>query len=189
MYSRTRCYRSYGFEHSEVMETTEAQTLQVRISIDVGDMHYEGAGSVEEIVPQVMQFLIQAVPAYDVARKLIYLPDLAGLADKVSEFARMTSTGQLLLTRIDLPAERAIAVLLFMAQLANKMGKRPSDSLSIEEISTGVGRAPKTIRNLLVQIQKSGLIDRADRGRYRITSKGLMELERSLTDLRNGGKS
>jgi len=168
---------------------TEAQTLQVRVKIDVGEMHYEGAGSVDEIVPQVMQFLIHVVPGYDIARKLIYLPDLAGLADKVSEFARMTTTGQLLLTRINLPAERAITVLLFMAQLANRMGKRQSDSLSIEEISTGIGRAPKTIRNVLVQVQRLGLIGRADRGRYRITSKGLMELERSLTEPQNGGTS
>jgi len=165
---------------------TEAQTVRVKVHIDVGEMQYDGAGSVEEIVPQVMQFLIQAVPAYDIAKKLIYVPDLAGLADKVSEYARMTTTGQLLLTRIDMPAEKAIAVLLFMAQLANRMGKRNTDSLTIEEISTGVGRAPKTIRNVLVQIQRLGIIERADRGKYRITSKGLMELERSLTR-ENGG--
>jgi len=168
---------------------TETQTLQAKIHIDVGEMHYDGAGSVDEIVPQIMQFLIQAIPAYDIAKKLIYIPDLAGLADKVSAFARMTSTGQLLLTRIKMPAEKAITVLLFMAQLANKMGKRGSDSLSIEEISTGIGRAPKTIRNVLVQIQRTGLIDRADRGRYRITSKGLMELERSLTIPHDGGQT
>jgi len=168
---------------------TQTQTLQVKVRIDIEDMHYEGSGTVEEIVPQVMQFLTQAVPAYDVARKLIYIPDLAGLADKVSEFARMTTTGQLLLTRINLPAEKAIIVLLFMAQLAGKMGRREGDSLSIEEIATGVGRAPKTIRNVLVQIQRLGLIDRADRGKYRITSKGLMELEQSLTELQTGGTS
>ncbi len=166
---------------------TQTQTLQVRIHIDTGEMHYDGTGSVEEIIPQVMQFLIQAVPAYDIAKKLVYAPDLAGLADKVSEFGRMTTTGQLLLTRINLPAEKGIAVLLFMAQLANKMGKRNADSLSIEEISTGVGRAPKTIRNVLIQTQRLGLIERADRGKYRITSKGLMELERSLTEPQSGG--
>ncbi|HYB66737.1 MAG TPA: hypothetical protein VEC43_00295 [Candidatus Acidoferrales bacterium] len=168
---------------------TQTETLRVKVQIDVDGMYYEGIGSVEEIVPQVMQFLIQAVPAYDVAKKLVYLPDLAGLADKVSDFARMTSTGQLLLTRINLPAEKAIAVLLFMAQLAGKMGKRESDSMSIEEISTGIGRAPKTIRNVLVQLQRSSQIDRADRGRYRITSKGLMDLERSLAELGRGGSA
>jgi hypothetical protein len=168
---------------------TQAQTFQVKIQIDVDNMHYEGNGPVEEIIPQVMQFLIQSVPAYDIARKLVYIPDLTGLADKVSEFARMTTTGQLLLTRINLPAEKAITVLLFMAQLAGKLGKREADSLTIEEISTGVGRSPKTIRNVLVQLQKLGLIGRADRGRYRITPKGLMELERFLTENEGGGIS
>lgn len=168
---------------------TQTETLQVKVQIDVDGMHYEGNGSVEEIVPQVMQFLIQAVPAYDLAKKLVYVPDLAGLADKVADFAKMTSTGQLLLTRTNLPAEKAITVLLFMAQLVGKMGKRGSDSLNIEEISTGIGRAPKTIRNVLVQLQRSGQIDRADRGKYRITSKGLMELERSLVELRSGGNA
>lgn len=166
---------------------TQAETLQVNVQIDVNGMHYEGSGSVEDIVPQVMQFLIQAVPTYDLAKKLVYIPDFAGLADKVSEFARMTTSGQLLLTRINLPAEKAIAILLFMAQLAGKMGKRQADSMSIDEIATGVGRAPKTIRNVLVQLQRSGHIDRADRGRYRITSRGLMELEHSLADLQKGG--
>jgi hypothetical protein len=168
---------------------TQTETLQVKVQIEVDGMRYEGIGSVEEIVPQVMQFLIQAVPAYDLAKKLVYVPDLAGLADKVSDFARMTSTGQLLLTRINLPAEKAIMVLLFMAQLAGKMGKRESDSMSIEEISTGIGRAPKTIRNVLVQLQRFSQIDRADRGKYRITSKGLMELERSLAELGRGGNA
>jgi len=166
---------------------TETQTVQLRVQVDVDGMHYEGNGAVEEILPQLMQFLTQAVPAYSIARKLVYVPDLASLADKVSEFARMTPTGQLLLTRINLAAEKAITVLLFMSQLASKMGKRETDSLSIEEIATGVGRAPKTIRNVLVQLQRLGFIDRADRGKYHITSKGLMELERTLSEPQPGG--
>lgn len=169
---------------------TQAETMQVRVQIEVNGMRYEGSGSVQEIVPQILQFLSQAVPAYDLARKLVYVPDLAGLADKISEFAKMTNTGQLLLARRDLPAERAIAIVLFMAHLASKMGKRDADSLSIEEIATGVGKAPKTIRNVIVELQKAGLIDRAERGKYRITLKGLMELENSPSGVsQKGGTS
>jgi hypothetical protein len=169
---------------------TQAETLQVKVLIEVNGMRYEGSGPVQEIIPQILQFLSQAVPAYDLAKKLVYVPDAASLADKVSEFAKMTSTGQLLLTRNDIPAEKAISILLFMAHLAGKMGKRDADSLSIEEIVTGVGKAPKTIRNVIVEIQKTGVIDRAERGRYKITSKGLMELENSLPSLsRKGGTS
>ncbi len=166
---------------------TQAETLQFKVLIEVNGMRYEGSGPVQEIIPQILQFLSQAVPAYDLAKRLVYVPDAAGLADKVSEFAKMTSTGQLLLTRNDLPAEKAISILLFMAHLAGKMGKRDADSLSIEEIATGVGKAPKTIRNVMVEIQKTGVIDRTERGRYRITSKGLMELENSLPSLSTKG--
>ncbi len=67
-----------------------------------------------------------------------------------------------------------------MAYLAAKFAKRPSDSLNIEEIATAVSKAPKTIRNTIVNMQKIGLIERADRGNYRITQKGLMGLEDSL---------
>lgn len=166
---------------------TQAETLQVKVTIEVNGLHFESNGPVQEIVPEILQFLSQAVPAYDLARKLVYVPDAAGLADKVAEFAKMTTTGQLLLTRNNLPAERTIAMLLFMAHLAGKMGKREDDSLNIEEIATGVGKAPKTIRNVIVELQKAGLIARADRGKYRITSKGLMELEYSLPSLSGKG--
>lgn len=158
----------------------QAATQQVNVQIEVNGLRYEGNGSLEEVVPQILQFLSQAVPGYDLAKRLVYVPDLAGIADKVSDFAKMTSTGQLLLTRNDLPAEKAVLILLFMAHLAGRMARRNSDSLSIEEIATGVGKAPKTVRNVIVELQKEGLIGRTDRGRYTITSKGLLELEKSV---------
>jgi predicted transcriptional regulator len=158
----------------------EAQTRQVRIQIDANGLHYESSGTAEEVVPQIMRFLSEAVPTYDLARRLIYVPDLAALADRTSEIGKMTSTSQLLLTRNDMPAERSISVVLFMAHLAAKIAKRAADSLNIEEISTAVGKAPKTIRNTIVNMQRAGLIERADRGSYRITQKGLMELEKSF---------
>ena len=165
---------------------SKTETLQVKVHVEANGLSYDASGSAEEIVPQLLQFLSKAVPTFDLAKKLLFVPDLAGLTDKVSDFAKMTTTGQLLLTRNDISADRSISILLFMAHLANKMSKRESDSLSIEEIATGVGKAPKTIRNVIVELQKSGLIDRADRGKYRVTQKGLMQLENFLL---NGGAS
>ena len=158
----------------------EVQTKQVKVQIDANGMHYESSGTAEEVMPQILQFLSEAVPTYDLARRLTYIPDLAGLADRISGIARMTNTNQLLLTRNDLPAERSVSVVLFMAHLAAKISRRPADSLNIEEIATSVGKASKTIRNTIVHLQKKGLIERTDRGSYRITQKGLMELENSL---------
>ncbi len=159
---------------------SEIQTKQVKVQIDIDGIHFESSGAAEELIPQILHFVSHTIPTYDLARKLMYVPDLAGLADRVSEFAKMTNSSQLLLTRNELPAERSISIVLFMAHLAAKFAKRPSDSLNIEEIATAVSKAPKTIRNTIVNMQKIGLIERTDRGNYRITQKGLMELEDSL---------
>ena len=167
---------------------TEAETKQIKVQIDANGLRYEASGTAEEMIPQILQFLSQAVPTYDLARKLLYVSDLASLADKIADCAKMTNTGQLLLTKGDLAADRAILVILFMAYLANKTAKRESDSLSIEEISNGVGKASKTIRNMIVELQRYGLIERADRGRYKITPKGLMQLEvLTLNGSKKGG--
>jgi predicted transcriptional regulator len=160
--------------------TSEIQTKQVKAQIDIDGLHFESSGTAEELIPQILQFVSHTIPTYDLARKLMYVPDLAGLADRVSEFAKMTNSSQLLLTQNELPAERSISIVLFMAHLAAKFAKRPSDSLNIEEIATAVSKAPKTIRNTIVRMQKIGLIERTDRGNYRITQKGLMGLEDSL---------
>lgn len=167
----------------------EAQTKQIKVQIDANGIHYESCGSSEEVIPQILQFLSEAIPTYDLAHKLIYVPDLAGLADKVSDFAKMTNAGQLLLTRNDLTAERSILIVLFMSHLAAKIAKRSVNSLSIEEIAKGVSKASKTIRNTIVNMQRVGLIERTDRGSYRITQKGLMDLESSLnSSVENEGK-
>ena len=160
--------------------TSEIQTKQVKVQIDIDGIHFESSGTAEELIPQILQFVSHTIPTYDLARKLMYVPDLAGLADRVSEFAKMTNSSQLLLTQNELPAERSVSIVLFMAHLAAKFAKRPSNSLNIEEIATAVSKAPKTIRNTIVNMQKTGLIERTDRGNYRITQKGLMDLEDSL---------
>ncbi len=158
----------------------EAETNLIQVRLEANGVRYEASGAPEEIVTQILQFVSQTVPTFDLARKLLYLPDLAGLSDTIADYAKMTSTGQLLLTRNDLSADKAILVILFMAHLACKTAKRDSDSLTIEEIANGVGRASKTIRNVIVELQKTGFIEREDRGRYKVTPKGLMRLETSL---------
>jgi len=166
------------------MERTE--TRQVKVLIEADGLRYEASGAAEEIIPQVLSFLSKSIPTYDLARKLAYIPDLSGITDKVAEFARITNSGQLLLTRSTLPADEAIMILLFMGHLASKLGKRQHESVGIEDLAVGVGKAQKTIRNVIGELLKRGLITRAERGAYQITPKGLMNLENSMLTSQNG---
>jgi predicted transcriptional regulator len=153
------------------------QSKPVSIRVEADGLTFESSGSVDEIMPQLIRFLSQIVPTYDFAKKLLYVSDLASLVDRLSEYAKIGPDGKFLLTQRDLPADRAIIIILFMAHLTEKIGKCKESSIAVEQLSETIGKASKTIRNSLAILQKTGLIKRSDRGYYRITQKGLMALE------------
>lgn len=79
-----------------------------------------------------------------------------------------------------MPAEKAITAVLLAARISNKFEKRPSDELFAEEIARSAGKALKTVRNTIAELQKQGLVERAARGTYRITTAGVMKMDQEL---------
>ncbi len=49
-----------------------------------------------------------------------------------------------------------------------------------------MSKALKTVRNTIAELQKQGLIERAARGTYRITTAGIMKMEQELQTLPSG---
>lgn len=134
----------------------------------------------------MLAFVSRAVPGYDAASKLLYVPEYANLFDSISKMLKIAPDGQVLLLRENLPAEKAITTVLLGAHVANKFQKRPSDELYAEEIARSVSKALKTVRNTIAELQKQGLIERAARGTYRITTAGIMKMEQELRALPSG---
>lgn len=134
----------------------------------------------------MLAFISRAVPGYDAASKLLYVPEYANLFDSISKMLKIAPDGQVLLLRENLPAEKAITTVLLGAHVANKFQKRPSDELYAEEIARSVSKALKTVRNTIAELQKQGLIERAARGTYRITTAGIMKMEQELRALPSG---
>jgi flavin-binding protein dodecin len=132
------------------------------------------------VLQEVIAFISRVAPSYDAATKLLYVPEYSSMINSVSNVVKIASDGQVLLLREDLPAERAIAAVLVGAHLSHKFQKRPSDELYAEEIARSVGKALKTVRNTIAELQKQGIIERAARGTYRISMAGIMKMEQEL---------
>ena len=128
----------------------------------------------------MLAFLSRAIPGYDAASRLLYVPEYGTLLDSLSKILKIALDGQVLLLQENLPAEKSITAVLLGAHVANKLKKRPSDELFAEEIGRSVGKALKTVRNTIAELQKQGLIERAARGTYRITTAGIMKTEQEL---------
>jgi DNA-binding transcriptional ArsR family regulator len=132
------------------------------------------------VLREVLAFLSRGIPGYDAASKLLYAPEYRNLLDSLSNILRIAPDGQVLLLQENLPAERSTGAVLLGAHLASRFQKRASDELYAEEIARSVGKALKTVRNTIAELQKQGLIERAARGTYRITTAGIMKMEQEL---------
>lgn len=163
---------------------TEEKTLTVELQF--GEIKHTAKGSPEAVLRELIAFISRSIPAYDAASKLIYLPDYDKMINSLSSVLRITPDGQVLLLRNDMPAEKAIIAVLLGAFVSSKFQKRSSDELYAEEIARSVGKALKTVRNTIAELQKEGLIERAARGTYRIATAGIMKMERELSAQESG---
>jgi flavin-binding protein dodecin len=160
------------------LELSEEMTLTVELQ--VGELKHTAKGTVDEVLQEVLAFVSRVIPGYNAASKLLYVPQYGNLLDSLSRTLKIAPDGQVLLLQEDLPAEKAITAVLLGAHVANKFQKRSSDELYAEEIARSVSKALKTVRNTIAELQKQGLIERAARGTYRITTAGIMKMEQEL---------
>jgi DNA-binding transcriptional ArsR family regulator len=156
------------------------------VELQLGELKHTAKGSPDQVLQEVVSFVSRVIPAYDAASKLLYIPEYRAIVDSLSKVLRITPDGQVLLLQEDLPAEKAITAVLLGAHVSNKFQKRPSDELYAEEIARSVGKALKTVRNTIAELQKQGIIERAARGTYRIATAGIMKTEQELQGSRTG---
>ena len=163
-----------------------SEQRSLTVELQLGELRHTAKGSPDQVLQEVVSFVSRVIPAYDAASKLLYIPEYRAMVDSLSKVLRITPDGQVLLLREDLPAEKAITAVLLGAHVSNKFQKRPSDELYAEEIARSVGKALKTVRNTIAELQKQGLIERAARGTYRIATAGIMKMEQELQGSQSG---
>ncbi len=156
------------------------------VELQLGELKHTARGTSDQVLQEMIAFLSRVVPIYDAASKLIYAPQYEKIIGSLSKILKIAPDGEVLLLREDLPAEKAITAVLLGAHVSSKFQKRPSDELYAEEIARSVGKALKTVRNTIAELQKQGLIERAARGTYRITTSGIMKMEQELQAPQSG---
>lgn len=157
---------------------TEQKSLTVELQL--GELKHTAKGTPDQVLQEIVAFVSHVIPVYDATSMLLYIPQYELIIRSLSNILRITPDGQVLLLREDLPAEKAITAVLLGAHVSSKFQKRPSDELYAEEIARSVGKALKTVRNTIAELQKQGLIERAARGTYRIATAGVMKMEQEL---------
>ena len=162
----------------------------IRVEIQYRDLKHTVEGNVEEVLIELMKFFSNIHPALEIISKISFTPDYAQLTRILSEFVNIGPDGEVILIKPGLSADRAIGVVLLGAHVAKKIGKKPADDMSVEELASSTRKALKTVRNTIVEMAKSNILERTGRGTYRITTIGMKEFIDDLTatpDAQNQG--
>ena len=157
---------------------------RIKVQIEWGDIKHSAEGDLETVVREVMQFAASVLPNYSLASKLTFSPDYSSMVDDLSSAVKLTPEGEIVLLKPDMSAENSILLVLLAARVANAVGTRSNVDLDPEAISRAIGKAVKTVRNILAMMTKTGVVDRTSEGGYKLTIQGIRkahEIAKSVT--------
>jgi len=160
----------------------EQRKLKVHIESGVEKIDFEG--DPDAVLSTIIDFLTKAYPGYEILQELIFTPDLRGLAESLEGILQIAPEGILLTSPKDLPAEDAICLALMGSYIGNQFKKYPKDSLSTNELAKVTGKAMKTMFNQLAWMVDDGIVERVERGEYRLTSLGIKKTEEVINQLK-----
>ena len=160
-----------------------SQTSKLKVQIECGEIKHTVEGEVDKVLSEVIRFVSNVFPNYEVASKIMFTPDYLAMMNDISTFVNIAPNGEVILLRSTLSADEAIGLVLLGTHVANKLGKKESDELPVEEISRSIGKAVKTIRNTIAEMSKAGIVERTGKGSYRITGAGMREVHEAAKAL------
>jgi predicted transcriptional regulator len=108
---------------------------------------------------------------------------LVRLAESLIGFVEFAPEGVLVLTR-DVLSEEAIIISLVGSYVGYRLGRIEDEADSASGLAKSTGKALKTISNQLSWMVDDGLVERIERGKYRISSFGIKRFLRMTEKLR-----
>lgn len=149
---------------------------KLKVVIEWGSMKHVAEGDADTVLKEVTAFIAKVFPAFEPLSKIMFTPDYMAMLTDLSSLVNIGPNGEIILVRSGLSADQAIGLTLLGSQIANKIGKKQSDDMSVEELASSIRKTSKTVRNTVVEMCKASLVERTGRGTYRITTIGMKEL-------------
>ncbi len=138
-------------------------------------------GSPEAVVRGLMAYFSKAYPSIDLVSKLILSIDNTEFLQSCAGVLAVSSEGLVLLRNIDELKDKEL-MLLYLAgsRLTFVLGKKDSDSLSLDELTRITGRATGTVAGRLSELANDQLVERVGKGAYRLTTMGTRVVMRNV---------
>lgn len=145
--------------------------IKVRVSFQGGELEF--SGSAEQVLRSLIKFISDVYPAFSLVRNLTLSLDLEEVSKGLKDIIAIHPEPTVLVDMKKLTIYEGCLLVLIVKYLAYMFGKSDSASLSLEEISSRLGKTKSSISARLSELQSGYLVEKVERGEYRVTSKGL----------------
>jgi len=130
-------------------------------------------GSPENVVRELMVFFSKVYPSLELASKLVLSVDSVEFLQSCAGVIAYSPEGLVILKDTATLKDRELMMLhVAGARMFYLMGKKDSDSISLDELAKITGRVTGTIAGRLSELVREQLIERIGKGSYRLTTMG-----------------
>jgi len=151
---------------------------KIMVHVRYGGMEKTFTGGVNDVWVSVNRFFSETIPAFDIARKISLTVDLAKLVEDFKDVVAIAPEGpEVLVPKELLTDSETLQLHLLTAYLAHRLGKRPTDTMTKEELQTRLAKSPKTTSARLSELVKEGSVVKTEEGNYRITTIAIKRLQ------------
>jgi len=154
---------------------------KVTVRVKFGDVEKDFSGSVEDVWLSLNRFFAEFLPSFEVARRLVLSVDLQGLVKACDGLVAFSREGASLLVSKDRLTDNETLLLWLLAfYVGNQLGMLRSDEVSKEELQAKLGKSGKITSTRLGELVKSDMVAKVDEERFRITTFGVVQMQKEL---------
>jgi len=154
--------------------SSEEEKLEA--SVKYGQLESHFTGTVDEVLRGVIEFINKVCPTYDLASRLVMTVDIKKLMEDLEGIIGITEEG--LVSTIPssiLSDKEAVRLQLIKTYLGYRLAKQDKETMSLGDIITETRGKPGAVAGRLSEMVNDGLVTRAGRGEYQITTLGIKD--------------
>jgi len=154
---------------------------KITVQVKFGDVEKTFSGAPEDVWLSLNKFFGEFLPSFDIAKKLMLSVDLQRLVKDCEGLIGFSKEGaNLLVSKDRLTDNETLLLWLLAGYVGFSLGLVGSDCVSKEELQAKLGKSGKIASTRLGELVKSDMVAKLADDKYRITTFGIVQMQKDI---------
>ena len=170
-----------GLEALERKSNSDTPAATIEVVLKHSGVENRIIGSPETVVRELLSYFSRVYPSVELVSKLVLSVDSVEFLQSCTGVLAVSPEGLVVLKDLkELKDKELMMIHLAGSRLQHEMGKKESDTLSLDEITKTTGRSTGTVAGRLSELCNEQVVERVGKGSYRLTTMGTRVVIKNL---------